>query len=64
LSHPEALKIIQSVMGEIETFIAAAKADATDHGHDPPEGEALTIAVAKIALVKYPHLLLIDRRTA
>lgn len=64
LSYPEALKIIQPIIGEIDTFAAEIQQDAEDHGHDPPHGQALTIAVAKLALVKYPHLLAIDRRTA
>jgi hypothetical protein len=63
LSYPEALKIIQPIIGEIDTFAAAIQRDAEDHGLDPPHGQELTIAVAKIALVKYPHLLP-DRRTA
>lgn len=57
LSHAEALKIIQRIVGEIDTFVTVIKRDAEDHGHDPPHGEALTIEVAKHALVKYPHLL-------
>lgn len=57
LSYPEALKIIQPIIGEIDTFAAAIQRDREDHGLDPPHGQALTIAVAKLALVKYPHLL-------
>jgi len=64
LSYPEALKIIQAIGGEMETFIATIHADHQQHGLDPPSGSALTIAVAKHALVKYPQLLVIDRRTA
>jgi hypothetical protein len=63
LSYPEAFKINQALGGEIEILVAAVKADAAEHGHDPPSGQALAIAVAKIALVKYPQLLP-TRRTA
>lgn len=64
LSYPEALKIIQAIGGEMETFITTIHADHEQNGLDPPSGAALTIAVAKHALVKYPQLLVIDRRTA
>lgn len=63
LSYPDAFKVIQSLGGEIDVFVADIKADAEAHGHDPPHGQALTIAVAKVALVKYPQLLP-ERRTA
>ncbi|MEU4224346.1 hypothetical protein AB0F17_08635 [Nonomuraea sp. NPDC026600] len=63
LSYQDAFKVIQSLGGEIDTFVAALHADATEHGHDPLHGQALTIAVAKVALVKYPQLLP-ERRTA
>jgi hypothetical protein len=63
LSYPEAFKINQALGGEIENLVAAVKADAAEHGLDPPHGQALAIAVAKLALVKYPQLLPI-RRTA
>lgn len=63
LSYADAFKVIQSLGGEIDIFVADIKADAEVHGHDPPHGKELTIAVAKVALVKYPQLLP-ERRTA
>jgi hypothetical protein len=63
LSYQDAFKINQALGGSFETFIADVKSDAIEHGLDPPHGEALVIAVAKLALVQYPHLLP-ERRTA
>lgn len=63
LSYGDAFKIIQRI-GDIEPYVADIRDDADRHGHDPPHGEALTIAVAKLALIKYPQLLPIERRTA
>lgn len=63
LSYADAFKIIQRI-GDIGSYVTDIRDDADRHGHDPPHGEALTIAVAKLALLKHPELLPIDRRTA
>ncbi|TDD54549.1 hypothetical protein E1286_04990 [Nonomuraea terrae] len=63
LSYSEAFKINSSLGAEIETFVLAVKADAIEYGLEPPSGQALAVAVAKLALLKYPQLLP-ERRTA
>ena len=64
LSYGEAFKINQALGGSFGTYIEAIQANAIEHGHDPPRGEALVIAVATWALVDHPELLPIERRTA
>jgi hypothetical protein len=64
LSYPEAFKINQSLGASFGTYIEAIQDDAKRHGLDPPHGEALVIAVAKLALISHPELLSIERRTA
>lgn len=64
LSYSEAFKINQSLGASFGAYIEAIQDDAKRHGLDPPHGEDLVIAVAKLALVSHPELLSIERRTA
>jgi hypothetical protein len=63
IDYSAALKITSRMPERVFDYVGAVKADAAIHGHDPPTGEALTIAVARLIIADHPHLKP-ERRTA
>lgn len=63
LDYPTAFKIMNQVLLRMPDYTEVVKAEAAAKGRDSPRGEALTIAVARLALADYPHLAP-ERRTA